>query len=1067
MTGPISNQPSQAAVVQQQGNPQGADNQGNNNEQMRLEALRLQRELSDRQRVLGDRIRGTTYNIQRGERELPGRFNPFARIGGARAAMQRSIQADRNLLGRLQSEQRTQNETSRRVDRLMREGKFEEAVAVMQGREQEYRQRMLAAGRQAVRSLQSANEDLRRADVILARTETGLRIARNTAVIVGATVATGGTATAMMAAGYGTVAVAGGAIAVGTAAGTTIGGASNLATAGGQIANGRNAGDALADAGMQTLRDARDSAITSVGTVAGVGVAGRIVTAGGGQAATMTTRVIAGSAAGATNATVTTAANTGIALVEAERDFNRLIQGRNLTAAQTTELRGRFMRERGLAGDQILWNAGISVVTGTVSGGAGARFQGARDAVSRSVAEGTRTQLRGTLTRTLITTGEAATSTTVGLGAAVARDQLVHGGRGLTFENIAQEVIGSSMGSYIGGVATSANRPGRTLRQELTQFPTFSSVGGSVRRLFARQSAPPSRTQATETTPKPAQQQETVIRPPTDVDGMSVASGTNPRARGIRNGSTRRSGNVPQTDQEIAQQVRDQTRPYTAREIDNLISSLHPSQQSTARQLLARLSRNASPEILNTICQHLAGIESKAGQRGSVRLIADGRGGLADLISYLQRKGNHANGLPRLTTLNDLAELNPALLREQGTRTVAFLVDNAFLSTLQSNPQAVRSLQQLRQQGIGLRFIHAEGWNTLNPLNQGGNLNQRLGALSTNVNRLMRRNPQMTQQQAIDQVLNGSVRNSLRRLLGMRDANLEVIRAGNQQDTSSQAIASNMNQRNGLTVDGIMNALGLNGNNAGNPRIATIRRIIASTLEVRSPRAMAELYRAQHQDIVSHANGRGIPQERIYYLIPEERKSYGVATGQYAEANRIPQSRVINRVDQIPPHLRGRSMIVVLDDFAGTGDSFAGRMRDNGTFKPGVYQNIRSAGFTGEVVLAPAITTPRAAELFFGRPASQGNPEIVGLMGRDPRLTFLPGELHTPFRQTEFYRNLPPEQRQLVDATIGQLRGYGNTESSLALWYMAPNNNLTLIERFARLFTLNGNGVKDTRVNPG
>lgn len=446
---PTSQNP-QAAVPAGQGqqNPQGQGAQ--NTEQQRQEAQRLLQELNDRVTVLGDRIRGTQRNIERTEREMPGRFNIFA--GGVRRGMQQSIEADRRYLSRLQSERNTQVEVQSRINRLMQEGKYEEATAIMQGREQEYRQRILQAGRQAIRETQAANQTLADADRTLANVETGLRVAQRGTVIAGAvvaTVATGGAGAPLL-----VTAVAG------TAAGTGIGALTNFTEAAGHVAHGNmSAGDAFSRAAQQTGRDALTSA--QIGISGGVGMAaGRAVigTAGAQVAPTLTRVVVSGMVGGGSGGFTGSVLQTGtnVALGEERRSVLEIARD---TVIQT----------------------GI----GTISGGLGARGQAA---LNQTVANGG----TNSLARTLLIRGttEVAAPTALTLGTYYA----VHGqiDPSQATQDVAMNVLSSMVGARINQNhqnGTYGSNWRQNLRQEF-QTPTFNSMGSSIGRLFARQTPP-------------------------------------------------------------------------------------------------------------------------------------------------------------------------------------------------------------------------------------------------------------------------------------------------------------------------------------------------------------------------------------------------------------------------------------------------------------------------------------------------------------------------------------------------------------------------------------------------
>ncbi len=322
-------------------------------------------------------------------------------------------------------------------------------------------------------------------------TETVLRTTRDGLVIAGAavaTVATAGAAAPLL----GTVAAGVIGVGAGTAAGTTIGALSNTAEATGHIALGNmSAEQAIQRAVTQTGRDFQTSAITAGSTALGWGVGGALVRAGGGQAASMTTRVLSGAAAGGTGATAGTGTHCIIDRVGAENQFAARVdqlraQGRS--EEQIEQARQNFLRERGVTTEQMLWRTGTAAVIGTVTGGAGARFgaaaQNATQAGNSTIG---------------IRAGEIAFNSAAGLTIAAGSNALddalgVTGTnyteRGyLSWQDAYSTVFNTTVGTVTGNAV--ANPPGgprpQTLREALTplvQTPTFN-------RLFSRTQPPP------------------------------------------------------------------------------------------------------------------------------------------------------------------------------------------------------------------------------------------------------------------------------------------------------------------------------------------------------------------------------------------------------------------------------------------------------------------------------------------------------------------------------------------------------------------------------------------------
>lgn len=286
-----------------------------------------------------------------------------------------------------------------------------------------------------MRGLQSANETVGNSVTVLQNTETGLRIARDTTVIVGATVATCGVA-APAVAGCGLVAGSVVAVGTGTAVGTGIGAVANYTEAAGHVALGNmSAEDALSRANTQTLRDAQTAAISSTAALTGTGAANTVSRLG----ASTTVRIAAGASAGTAGATTSTAINTTIDYTQAVNEFNERYG--HLPEAQRENVYQEFMEARGLTAEQIAWNSSINIATGTISGGIGGHGGAMREAAQ---------SLRRAV---VIESAEIATTAGVGLGMAYVRDGEI------TTQNVVQELQGAAVGFAQGRVTTRTPRP--------------------------------------------------------------------------------------------------------------------------------------------------------------------------------------------------------------------------------------------------------------------------------------------------------------------------------------------------------------------------------------------------------------------------------------------------------------------------------------------------------------------------------------------------------------------------------------------------------------------------------
>ncbi len=200
--------------------------------------------------------------------------------------------------------------------------------------------------------------------------------------------------------------------------------------------------------------------------------------------------------------------------------------------------------------------------------------------------------------------------------------------------------------------------------------------------------------------------------------------------------------------------------------------------------------------------------------------------------------------------------------------------------------------------------------------------------------------------------------------------------------------------------------------------------------EIFSPRRLTQFSLEKQKAIEAYANEKKIPLQSIYYLIPNINKSYGVVTMQHLTVNNIPSEQAVTDIKAVPPE---NSMVVILDDVAGSGSSLSG-----------AYNRIKDL-YNGPVVISPTISSTRAAQY---------------IKDSCKAATFLPGKVITPFKQSDYFKNLSAKRKKIFELLMGSL-GYGEDGLSIAFPYMAPdNNNQFFRTEIAPHFTLNGAGVK-------
>ncbi|MCB0354809.1 MAG: hypothetical protein KDD64_14840 [Bdellovibrionales bacterium] len=266
-------------------------------------------------------------------------------------------------------------------------------------------------------------------------TETVLRTTQKVAIIAGATIATGGTFAVV---GGGFLAASGAAVAVGTAYGTVVGGAAAFTEAGGHIAYGNKTVDeALGDAVDQTADYAKESAIAAVGTVAGVGVGGKVASVVAGKGGSVVRTIVAGAANGATaggaSAVVSTAAGVTEEYIAASNEFNELYKNSDLSPEELAQEREKFFAQRGLDLEGIAARVGKDVAIGVLGGAVGGSMAAGREGLAGIKALASEV-------------GENAADAGIGIGVAAIEGDL-------STENITSNIAGAVIGTVTGRVS--------------------------------------------------------------------------------------------------------------------------------------------------------------------------------------------------------------------------------------------------------------------------------------------------------------------------------------------------------------------------------------------------------------------------------------------------------------------------------------------------------------------------------------------------------------------------------------------------------------------------------------
>jgi hypothetical protein len=286
-------------------------------------------------------------------------------------------------------------------------------------------------------------------------------------------------------------------------------------------------------------------------------------------------------------------------------------------------------------------------------------------------------------------------------------------------------------------------------------------------------------------------------------------------------------------------------------------------------------------------------------------------------------------------------------------------------------------------------------------------------------------------------------------------AQVKVVDAAAHPDISSAAIAQQLSGNAGITEEELSEILAQFSDEEQN----YIRELLTQRGQVFSARRFADELAQHHAEIMAMAAQRGIKPEDVYFYIPEGGKSYGMLAMGHRNATGTPVDHYINGASDLKARgLGADTMIVVLDDVAGSGDSLHEAVE-------GKYDGIKTAHYEGKIVVSPMVSTETANEVFSGK-AGKG-----GVVQNNPNVTYKPRQISEALEESSFFKSLAPLEQDALRRLVGDL-GYGKNALSMAFEYMAPDNNNALFgDLVAKHFIANKNrkaskSKKWTRADP-
>lgn len=843
-------------------------------------ALELQKELEQRTKNLADRARGASSNLASSEesyREYKNSWNFFRGLGGEGGALEKQIETERAYKEKLDTQLAKEQETQKRVSELIKKGEYALAAAVMEGKEQEYKQQMASASNQAMQGLQSANRDLQKTDEFLTSTETVLRTTRDGCVIAAAIVATGGAASA------GFVAAA----AAGTGAAAVVGGASNLT---------RVVADQTYGTGNYTL----SSAVVDTGKDALTGL--QIGVSGGAGAATG--KLMLGQAGKEVGKQVVISMGRRVAVGMTSGAVSSLTG----SVLQTSTNLAMGTEQR--TWRQILADSTRQTIVGSLSGGIGVRGQGSID---QMITNGTNTMIK---TLAIRATADVAAPTALSLSSAYGSHYLF-GTPAPTAEQMIQETTMAILSSHVSAKVTANQQSGRTIRQEFTEMPTFVAMGRSIRNLYAKQVPPTPKVQ-----PLP-QQEPSSVNQSGEEQKTKLNSGEvqqnpegevktdqaveTPKIEGAsENKPVSLEGeeihSIPrqvteQSISEVANNIQKKLNGVTKEQIEEFINS-YGADKEKALLILQRLSQFGNPDSLNDIFTSLQAYASK----GYKVIIENDGTTLGDHLYYLHKdkKNLPGNGQNPFIIPKNITQVKKGII----------LIDDVMLHRLENDPALVSHIKQ-----NDILLVYPDGWvDGLNLFSPTTNYKQKVDSLMA--------------RSGSGDVVNIEVVDRLKKL-GLEP---KIISRVDNEIISVDQVVNNLSHK-GMTKECLTNIL----NKFPKEYHPLILEIFDRHLQAFSPQIIEKKFQANYEKILKLAADKGIKPEEIFFYVASGDTSYGLMTTNYRLANGISPSQVINQ-SEFSANPSKAKMLVIVDDVAGTGESLRGIYHDR---RAGYYDNFQ------------------------------------------------------------------------------------------------------------------------------
>ncbi len=491
-------------------------------------------------------------------------------------------------------------------------------------------------------------------------------------------------------------------------------------------------------------------------------------------------------------------------------------------------------------------------------------------------------------------------------------------------------------------------------------------------------------------------------------------------------------------DQQVTEVLNAQLQPVSIAAVGELLDQFPHDKRPLATAALEVLSRSASLDHYQSLADHIelrGKPEEENGSHKPVKLYSEADGSLADALRYtVSRK--------RLFDCKSPIELTNCKDEEP-----CLLLDQAMVKRLEDSPELVDEFVKAKSPVL-CPSIQIAGCNP-STVASAESLQPKLSSIVAAAEKAKEAGVKASSDtDLVEQVLDSLARERLAAINPALLDRYETVpikplktdESAGELDTQAR-IAYQLNGSQAITLEQTTKIL----DKVPEEWRSMARELVSQNSEVQSPRAMSQLARTQLRRIHEFAKTVGVEAEDIRFVVYDSKKSYGVYSHLFKEAN-LNQLRPSQFVSQgalpdVRENLKGKKQLyVILDDYAGSGESLLIDAR----------RRVRNlVGKDPQIVCAPSISTTQAFEAL----NRARRPTI------DPNCQLIAGRVIACVEDSPLAIEGDRAYRSAVIGGLGDDCGWSRTGSCVSLPYMGPDNNGSLFggDMFNPFFVINGN----------